>query len=471
MKTICAILVSAFLFLGCAAMLIDRTWLDAGFTAEDYDRTKSWAALEVTPENAFAWEKAGFTPSYVDSGSDRTKLAKNMPDNKIFGYAPNVWTQNGFSQNEMGRALRSVIPSSRVRSISPKVFKGLRSIGVPPEEWRYCLDPDDGEKYDFSSIKTLVELKLSCARIDEWRNAGFTQAEAILWAKAGITDSQEAIGAKKDGYSPSVYAAIKAAGVPEEDWNYCINRGLAVKEAKAWFDVGVRCTRTTPKVFIDAKLTPAKVKPWVAARFDDKSIVAFIKRGFSLDEARSWIRTFNADFLSVNEMATWKGASFSPAEAHKWRALTKNAQTAKGYRNAGLQPDRIARFLLDNGVSSSAALGEYRKIKGACGSNFASDYAFLTRSNGDLSRYDPQGKCIIPSGFSREKTVKGGVALYRISAARRAKGGYEIDGYALVKYDDELPQILNNNVVLKPEEISYDAAIGAILNAKTVWKK
>jgi hypothetical protein len=461
---------------------MDQSWLEAGFTSADYDRIKVWGALGVTPQDAFAWEKAGFVPSYKDSKTERVKSSQNMQEDKIYGLEPNAWTQSGVTQEELGEALKSGIPASRAAAVKPATVKRLRDFGAPPNEWRYYLNSSspNAKNYDFAAIKRLNAMGLSGEKINEWRREkrqtqnGFSQEEAILWREAGIKESSEAAEAEKSGYSPKIYGAIKTTGVSQEDWSYCINNGLAVKAAKAWEDVGVQCSRTTPKSYVDAKLTPAQVKPWVAAGFGSASTIAFIKNGFGAEEARSWLRAFQNDVLSVSEITEWRKAAFSPAEAQKWRALTRNVNVARGYKNANLSPNRIARFLIDNGVPPSAAASEYRRINSACGDSFALDYAFLTRagaSQGDISRFEATGKCVIPSGFNRVRTVEKGVALYRISDERRAKANYEIDGYALVNFGGETLSNLNNNIVLKPEDTTYQPQIGTVFNAKVIWKK
>ena len=470
------------LLCGCATLLIEREWLDEGFSADDYERTRSWAALEVAPKSARAWEEAGFAPSYKDSQTERTKPHRNMPNNMIFGYAPNVWTQNGFTPNELSEALKSRIPSSRIGAFKPSAVKELKKMRLTPKEWRYYLDSSSSEtkNYDLNAVKRLKELGLSGESIDAWRTAkrenggGFTQEEAIAWVSAGVKDPNEAIGAEQRGYSPKVWAAIKTSGVAEEDWNYCIGKGLSVADAKAWADAGVKCTRRTPKAYIDAKLSPSQVKPWAIAGFDSGSAIAFIKRGIGINEARSWLSAFNKDYISVAEIAEWKKASFSPSEAKKWRELTRSASVAKGYKNAGLTNNRIVRLLIANAVAPSAAASEYRKIYNACGLEFVSDNVFLTRapeSWGDINPYNALGKCIIPSGFSFNKTLQNGEAVYRIDDARRAKAGYEIDGYLVIVRAADAPKRLNNNAVLKAEEIGYQSVIGGVISARTVWAK
>ncbi|MDR1451664.1 MAG: hypothetical protein LBI57_04945 [Helicobacteraceae bacterium] len=482
MKSVLSVLVLSFFVCGCAALLIDREWLDAGFTAEDYDRVKAWGELEVKPAEAKAWEDAGFAPSYTDGDTMRFRPPKNMPDNKVFGLHPNVWRQSGFRQNELSEARSGGIPSSRVGAMKPAFAKELKNLGIAPKEWRYYLDSSDSsaKNYDLNAIKQLRKLGFSGERIDEWRSrkrkseSGFTQEEAIGWIKVGVKKPDEAVEAEEGGYSPAVWSAIKSSGISQEDWSYCIDKGLSVKEAKAWSEIGVKCTRNTPRSYIDAKLSPSQVKPWTAAGFGDAGAIAFIRNGFSVSEAARWLRAFNADVISVGEIATWRKASFSADDAKKWRSTTRSASVAAGYRKAGLSPDRIVNFLIANGVSPSVAAAEYRKIHSACGSNFTSDRAFFTRMPQSLEATredDPTGKCVIPSGLSRTRSVEKGLALYRISNDRRVKARYEIDGYALISYSGEAPQSLNGNIVLKIEETDYQATGGAVLSAKTVWKK
>ncbi|MDR2153113.1 MAG: hypothetical protein LBO72_09850, partial [Helicobacteraceae bacterium] len=418
-------LIFALSFSGCAALLIEQEWLDSGFSAEDYDRTRTWVELKVAPKEAKAWEEAGFVPSYKDSQTERIKRHKNMPNNLIFDHGPNVWRQNGFSQKELGEALESGIPSSRFSAFKPSAIKELKRMRIPPKEWRYYLASSNSQtkNYDLNAVKSLRSAGLSGEQINEWRTAkrqnegGWTQEEAIAWIKAGVKTPSEAVEAERGGYSPKVWSALKASGVSEADWSYCISNGLSPQAAKAWADAGVKCTRSTPKAYINAKLSPSQVKPWARSGFDATSAIAFIKRGFKADEAKSWLKTFSVDIITISEIAAWKQASFTPSEAKKWRDLTKTPSVAKGYKNAGLTNNRITQLLINNNVAPSAAKGEYRKIYGACGLDFASDRVFLTQapsSWGDAKTYESIGKCVIPAGFSLFRVLGNNGFLYRI---------------------------------------------------------
>ncbi|MDR2152119.1 MAG: hypothetical protein LBO72_04805, partial [Helicobacteraceae bacterium] len=90
---------------------------------------------------------------------------------------------------------------------------------------------------------------------------------------------------------------------------------------------------------------------------------------------------------------------------------------------------------------------------------------------GDAKTYESIGKCVIPAGFSLFRVLGNNGFLYRISDDRRARAGYEIDGYVAVNFASNAPQRLNNGVVLKIEEIGYQSPIGEIANAKVVWRK
>ncbi|MDR2904362.1 MAG: hypothetical protein LBU73_00150 [Helicobacteraceae bacterium] len=462
---------------GCAQLLLEEDWEKAGYTSDEYALIEAWKALEISPKRAKVWEKAGFYPTYKESG--KTYAPKKMTSaGKVFGFALADWDNSEITPKELAIAIESAPPQNRRHSVTPSKLAALKTLKIAPAEWKYLLDSRAiyEQNYDLSEIYELLKAGIKPQEIDKFRTArreekrhGFTAKEALSFVQSGVKTAEGAIEAENGGRALNDRFADKTEKArAEEDWTYCAKRGLSQKEIEAWAAAGAKCNRSSPWEFIFAKMRPNQAEEWTKFRFDGKAANAFSRNGFSPSEAATWRDKFGGE---ITEIATWRRNGFDPASAREWRQMTSDPAFAKGYQAQGLPRDFVTRLLMDNRVTPVAAAEARRKITTQCGA-LNSDRAFYTREKSAAAVPDPQeaiGKCYILDAFSRQRGIGGGLSLYRIADSRRSA---DVDGYVAIKgFESDPPIIFNRNVVVKAYDTIFVNPIGMVATTNIVWAK
>ncbi|GHS89087.1 hypothetical protein FACS189487_08650 [Campylobacterota bacterium] len=470
----------ALLFAGCAGLFLDPEWRDAGFEPEEYARAQAWSDMGVTPKNAIAWEKAGFTPSYSDTSGDHE--AQKMVNDRIFGVQPKEWDKSKITPRELSDLLRIGVPRNRDDAVSPASLERLKSIGAKTSEWRYLLDSSViyEKNYDIETIKSLAKLGVPYSEINRFRiikrekSSGFSGKEALSFVKAGVLTADEAAKSEVGRRTLEQYLSEKAGqrSGGSSDWSYCLMRKMSESDVAAWSKAGAKCTKSEPWDFIDAQITPVEGAKWLNMGFDGAEAAIYTRNGIGVSEAARYRAAFRSEAIMDSEIVAWRKAGFAPQSAVEWRKITRNITLARGYKNQNLPYDSITKLLIDNGVEASAGARARSRIVSQCaGLNFSSR-AFITRSE-DSSRLanpdDAIGKCFVLSGFERTRGLAKSVSLYRLNFEHRRSS--DEDGFIAIGFDGDTLGALNNNAVVKAEDTIFIPQIGTIVRAKAIWRR
>lgn len=236
----------------------------------------------------------------------------------------------------------------------------------------------------------------------QWREAGFTFADAKSWYDTGVTAPSEAFAWEGIGFSPDRARAWSRTGCRIADAKTFADMGISASEVAKWgLNCNVQAILTWRKAgvdpseaagWIEAKLSPESALAWQSLGFSPREAGACTNHGYASGDVKAMLDSQVAlpevkrvcEVLPKEVKAQWD-TKFSLKDTFLW----SNAFTfdqAVLWKKAGFTVDE-ARGLKAYGVEGAV------KVKRACPKGSKNIYALLTSNP-----YDIDGNCFEFSG-------------------------------------------------------------------------
>ena len=234
-----------------------------------------------------------------------------------------IWKQHGFNPEDAAEWNHV--------GFSPAEARQWVEAGIPYAQW---ADQWRGEGFGPAEAKEWVEKKINVYTAGDFRKFGFSNREALDWIGNGIRSGLRATEFRDGGFTAA------QAGL----W---WKRGEYPEEARIWRDAGFGLEET-----IEWKYGPKKTFYWRGgergyswARYSLEWARQWRAAGFSAAESKQCLR-FRMD---LDEAVQWTGAGFGIQEAFQWKDSGFGPEEAREKRATGLTPseaeeDRDAAF-------------------------------------------------------------------------------------------------------------------------------
>jgi len=247
-----------------------------------------------------------------------------------------VWRQHGFNPEDAAEWKHV--------GFSPTEGRQWVQAGIPYAQW---ADQWRGEGFSPAQAKEWVEKKVNVYTAGDFRKFGFSNREALDWIGNGIRSGLRAKEFRDGGFSEAQAGLWwKREFFPDQArlWR---DAGFGVEEAIEW-KYGKKKTHYMHggvKGYSWPVYSVEWARQWKAAGFSSAEAKQCLHFNMGFDEAVHWTR---AGF-ELQGAFQWKDSGFGPEEAKQKRAVGLTPVEAEGERDANLRQsgDEILSFQSD----------------------------------------------------------------------------------------------------------------------------
>ena len=181
----------------------------------------------------------------------------------------------------------------------------------------------------------------------EWKRVGVAPAEARQWVQAGIPYAQWANQWKGEGFGPAEAKVWVEGQVNVYTAGDFRQAGFSLAEATNWIGRGVRSAKRA-REFRDQGFSAAEAGTWWKSEFFPEEAGPWKRAGFSAQEAFAWkygpkefhytrngFKGFSRQVFPREWARQWKEAGFPPAEAQQARSFGVEVAEAIRWKVAG----------------------------------------------------------------------------------------------------------------------------------------
>lgn len=249
-----------------------------------------------------------------------------------------------------GRGRQACVTRPPGRSTRLRVTAALAAAGIAVAASLIisAQGPAPGPPLDAAQLQRWAEHGFSPDAARRWIETGTPPAEARAWTQAGIEFAGWASQWKERGFSPDEAGAWARAKVNVYTAGDFRDAGFSIAEARAWIDEGIQ-SALRAREFRERRFSPAEAGEWWRLKFFfPEDAAAWRDEGLDPRGALSWqygeqevsyaydgSKITSRPHYSIEWARSWKSAGFSPAEARLAGAYDVPLEEAVGWLEAG----------------------------------------------------------------------------------------------------------------------------------------